>query len=1166
MTPSDASPSDPNASPSLAARLRARYGQDLDPRVDLASGPRGASPSPERPTTKPPSSAGGTGEVLHRLGERAGASSRYRIEGEIARGGMGAILEVFDEDLRRRLAMKVILERSAPGSTDGSTRVEPTVLARFLEEAQVTGQLDHPGIVPVHELGLDGNGRVYFTMRLVHGRDLESIFDLVARSAEGWTMTRALGVLLKVCEATAYAHEKGVVHRDLKPANVMVGRFGEVYVMDWGLARVRGRSEPAPKRRTAATAANDANDASAEPAAEPVATDRKDAAASTIGSGLHTMDGDVLGTPSYMSPEQARGETEHLDARTDVYAVGAMLYRLLAGRSPYAEPGERANAEAMWRRVMVGPPTSLTTLAPEAPAELVAICDKAMARDRDARYAGMLALADELRAFLEGRVVQAFATGAWATAKKWMQRNRALAASLATAVAGLAIGLVASLLFAQQARDSARLAEARQADAVASAQLAEQRRGEAAASAALAEQRRLEATTNAELAEQRRGEAERNAALAEQRRQQAVASEALAEKRRGEAEASAALARQQARIAETVTSFLNDDLLSALAPEHEGRDVTVKQVLDMASVRLALQFDDEPEIEAALRSTIGTSYQRLGELAKAGEMLERSLALREQQSGLRGEPVLQSLRSVASLESDRGEYAKAIANYEKALALAEAELGPEHRGTLSTRSDLAMVLSRAGELERARSLLEPTLVVQRRVLGETHVDVLAARNNLALIDMRQGRLREAAAGFEEVLRLRREVDGDEHPETLLVMSNLALTRSDLGQLDAAEKLGREVLAGRRKLHGDEHPLVANALGNVGLFLHRRGRATEAQPLFREALAILQAELGDDAPQVLQAKHNLAASLEAPADFDAAVAMLREVVEGRRRVLGAEHVDTLESLNSLAARYYTASRAAEAEPLYREAMLGFEKARGPDHPRTIGLKENLSGALLSLGQHEASETMTREVLAARRRVLGDRHPDVARTLLNLSVVQSTRGDLDGARASIDDALARTREAFGEEHLQVAQCLRTRGDVQRKAKAWQAAIDDYRAALALRRQLRPDDGDAVFLLFHVAFCLAGDGKHAEAEKGYDEAVAVGTAVYGADRSQTRSAMLQRVRSLTALGRHDEAAKLALDLLARATRDRGEGSEAVQRSRALLVEVYEAWGRPEEAAKWK
>ncbi|MFO1031178.1 MAG: tetratricopeptide repeat protein [Planctomycetota bacterium] len=1127
MTNEPAGP-DPDASRSLAARLRDRYGCDLDPRIDLGSQPRPGTPTPasSSSSSKPPSSSGGTDEVLHRLGERSGAASRYRVAGEIARGGMGAILEVFDEDLRRRLAMKVILERSTPAGDDGSTRVDPTTLARFLEEAQVTGQLDHPGIVPVHELGLDGNGRVYFTMRLVHGRDLESIFDLVGKGADGWTMARALGVLLKVCEATAYAHDKGVVHRDLKPANVMVGRFGEVYVMDWGLARVRGRNRP-PAPATMATAEPASalsTEAAQAPAAEPVATDRKDAASSTLATELHTMDGDVLGTPSYMSPEQARGESERLDDRADVYAVGAMLYRLLSGRAPYTEPGERANAATLWRRVLAGPPTDLASLAPDAPGELVAICDKAMARDPAARYPGMQSLADELRAFLEGRVVQAFATGAWATARKWMQRNKALAASLLLTVTALAVGLVASLVFADRARSSA----------------------------ALAEQRQREATQQAE--------------LAEQRRQQAVASEALAEQRRGEAERSATAARQQARIAETVTSFLNDDLLSALAPEHDGRDVTVKQVLDMASLRLALQFDDEPEIEAALRSTIGTSYHRLGEFDAAAAMLTRSLELRERASGPKSEPVLQSLRSVAALQADRGEFLAAIASYRKALAIAEAELGPEHRGTLSTRADLAMVLSRHGDLDAARALLEPTLAAQRRVFGDTHTDTLVSENNLALLDLREGRLREAARGFEALLARRREVDGDRHPETLVVATNLGLTLADLGQLDAAERLGREVLDGRRALHGDDHPLVAMALGNVGTFLHRRGRTAEAAPLFREALAILEETLPADAPQVLQAKHNLAACLDGPAEFDTAVAMLRSVVEARRRVLGDDHVDTLESINSLAARYYSASRASDAEPLYREALAGYERARGADHPRTIAVRENLGGALLSLGQHEASEAMTREVLAARRRVLGEQHPDVARTLLNLSVVQRLRGNLTEARASVDDALERTRAAFGEQHLQVAQCLSARGDLLRKQEDWQAARDDYRSALALRRKLRPDDGDTVYLLFHAAGCEAKLGRHAEAEQGFAVATEAGAKVFGPDRPQTRNALLLRARSLTALGRHDEAERVALDLLERSTRDAGADSEAVRKAREALVAVYEAWGRPDDAAKWR
>src|SRR5262249_15892429 len=150
--------------------------------------------------------------------------------------------------------------------------------ARFLEEAQVTGQLDHPGIVPVHEIGLDQNGRIYFTMRLVQGRDLRQIVELVHEGKDGWNQTRALGVILKVCEAMAYAHSKGVIHRDLKPANVMVGYFGEVYVMDWGLARVVGQADTHDLRLRLNA-----------PALTPVETDRAEE--------FVTLDGEIMGTP-----------------------------------------------------------------------------------------------------------------------------------------------------------------------------------------------------------------------------------------------------------------------------------------------------------------------------------------------------------------------------------------------------------------------------------------------------------------------------------------------------------------------------------------------------------------------------------------------------------------------------------------------------------------------------------------------------------------------------------------------------------------------------------------------------------------------------------------------------------------------------------------------------
>ena len=214
----------------LSLQLRERYGDSVDPEISLSG-------LEEEGELKESSS-----RLMSKLSSQGG-SERYKARDEIARGGMGAILRVWDEDLRRPLAMKVALR--GDGETKGAASDEHSQrrLSRFLEEAQITSQLDHPGIVPVHDLGIDPEGRVYFTMQLVDGRDMRDIIALAERGEEGWDLKRVVGVLIRVCEALAYAHDKDVVHRDVKPGNVMVGKFGEVFLMDWGLAKVMGREE-----------------------------------------------------------------------------------------------------------------------------------------------------------------------------------------------------------------------------------------------------------------------------------------------------------------------------------------------------------------------------------------------------------------------------------------------------------------------------------------------------------------------------------------------------------------------------------------------------------------------------------------------------------------------------------------------------------------------------------------------------------------------------------------------------------------------------------------------------------------------------------------------------------------------------------------------------------
>lgn len=369
-------------------------------------------------------------ELLLRLAAPSTRRARYRFQGELARGGMGVVHRVWDADLGRTLALKLLRTQST-----GSDR---RILKRFVAEARVVARLDHPAIVPVHDIGVDEFGRPFFVMKLVEGCDLREIFALTRQGAHGWSTTRALGALLTVAEAVGYAHRRGVVHRDLKPSNVMVGLSGEVYVMDWGVARV--------------LAALDADGDDAGQVSEPRALTRTSTRADADSSvELLTADGEVVGTAAYMSPEQARGDSSQITARSDVYAFGAMLYHLLAQRLPYS--GDGLTSERLVELVRAGPPQSLAEFAPRVAQELAAICDKAMARAPEQRYGDLSECAADLRAFLEGRVVRAHRVGPWIETSKWIRRNRALSAAFVIAVT-LGAGVLWTTQHAAHAREN----------------------------------------------------------------------------------------------------------------------------------------------------------------------------------------------------------------------------------------------------------------------------------------------------------------------------------------------------------------------------------------------------------------------------------------------------------------------------------------------------------------------------------------------------------------------------------------------------------------------------------------------------------------------------------------------------------------------------------------
>ena len=312
------------------------------------------------------------------------AGTRYRLIERVGGGGMGTVYLAEDSVLGRRVALKIL----------DLPELRADLSARLLREAQILGRLEHPGIVPVHDAGTLADGRAFYAMKFVEGERL----DMLARRIDA--IPDRLRIFQRICEAVAFAHARGILHRDLKPENVMVGPFGEVLVMDWGVAKIL-REDPTP-REDHAEVSVESSPAETKPS--------------------KTAHGTVLGTAGYMAPEQARGEIDGLDERADIYSLGAILQFLLSSKRPTAGE-ERLKIESA--------PLSSAGSAPKA---VAAISQKAMAEDRDNRYASVSDLANDIARYLDGSPVSAYPESIFQKVSRWATRYR------------VAIGLVLAYL------------------------------------------------------------------------------------------------------------------------------------------------------------------------------------------------------------------------------------------------------------------------------------------------------------------------------------------------------------------------------------------------------------------------------------------------------------------------------------------------------------------------------------------------------------------------------------------------------------------------------------------------------------------------------------------------------------------------------------------------
>lgn len=339
---------------------------------------------------------------------------RYVNEIEHARGGMGRVLFVHDSFLERDIALKEIRPPSngAADSTD-KAHGSGSLLNRFLREAKITGQLEHPSIVPVYELGHRQDGTLYYTMKLVRGRTLSAAFKEAKDLGE---RLHLLPHFLNLCQAIAYAHSRKVIHRDIKPANVMIGEFGETVVIDWGLAKVKDHED----------------DFHIDPLDETVRSLRSG------DDTPMTAYGEVMGTPAYMPPEQAKGQLDQIDERSDLYSLGTVLYELLTGVPPYSG---KSTAEIL-AKVVDAKPAPINSHARNAPSELVAICMRAISPHPHDRYHSVMELADEIRRFQTGNFVKVYRYNARDYVARFVKRNSTLVATSATAIL-IVIGITA---------------------------------------------------------------------------------------------------------------------------------------------------------------------------------------------------------------------------------------------------------------------------------------------------------------------------------------------------------------------------------------------------------------------------------------------------------------------------------------------------------------------------------------------------------------------------------------------------------------------------------------------------------------------------------------------------------------------------------------------------